>query len=279
MKVNLSVGACTIILLALMRTALAQSPPFQPLTSSSAAAHSVPSASPPLGPAGDPAYDVAVAACKAGDQYADKGMWVKAAVEYARAGSDCPEQHDWLYGLARCAAATGQIKSEIGDYRAAIYNGPDSESYGEPGVQYAESDVRRLSEYILLLAGNKQADEALDVYNHTVDVIRQTGGEVSLYELPPPSVSQDGSDWTKQIEGNTHVFLAVGAEINSKAEWSEFASAYRLQPNSVFVNFHFGRALMATNRDGGRARLETALANDDGTYKGVITKFIDLARR
>jgi tetratricopeptide (TPR) repeat protein len=184
----------------------------------------------------------------------------EALADYQAALAASPFYEDAEIGAARCTAAEGDYDNAIKYYCASI-NG-----------HHEEDDIDEMTEYILVLVRAGQSQEAVNAYNHVVDLCKK-GYSVRKMELVPQKFSPDGSDYDPdELQAMTHLMRAMNSDSEGDGQAdSEIQKAITLTPDSALVYYYKGILLDREKMSGARAAFQKAAAldEDNGNVKAA----------
>ncbi len=196
---------------------------------------------------------------KLGDADAELKNWSRSATYYQEALDIWPQNTEALYGLGRCAAATGDLAHAISYYHTAVYvPSPNTlNTYGTvPGDGFQTNDIEHLMQFAVLLNKAGQTAEALTVYNHAAYILdyrdsQFTGGKpflkVMLPELAFVPASPDQVQYTAarlQALANTALAYEEKGFGSGKEATAHMREAVKLYPESPVTQYYLGEALL-----------------------------------
>lgn len=184
---------------------------------------------------------------RAGDAAVNRGAWQEASSDYQQALGLAPANRPALYGMAKCAEKSGDTKSAINYYRAAIYT-------SEPGrygtVQddgFQENMPEKLMEYALLLSKTGQEQESLFVCRRAVSLLNYDNGKPDLKVMLPDFTAEDFAYTPKHLQAIAHLTIGIVAsghgETNALPELIQaiFLAPKRRLQVSTLANISMGR--------------------------------------
>jgi tetratricopeptide (TPR) repeat protein len=183
-------------------------------------------------------FEQSLSLSRAGDAAAKQRDWKDAAHNYNGALSLWSSNPSALYGLAKCAKATGDTQAEFRFYRSAIYN-PTPAPYR---ATIREVNPDKLMDYALELARTGQTEEAMTVYDRAADEMDGSSGEALAVAVPMFGDGPGLEPYSPQeFEAMAHLALFVeifGHEGYGDPEpLTHLQKALALAPDSAAANY------------------------------------------
>ena len=210
---------------------------------------------------------------RTGDEFAMHGAWQEARRNYQEVLTLEPTNDSAIYGLARCAGAVGDVKSEIGYFRRVIYAHDPSHHAIVSGESFQGGDPDKLMEYVVLLSQTGQDQEALFVYRRAADLLNYENERPILKVLLPELVAERTLPAQVRYTPERLQALAKTAMAHeesghgyTKEALAHIREAVKLYPDSPVTNYYLGEELLGTDDRGAKAAYQKAAElGDDHT--------------